>query len=457
MKPTGGARALDEADRDDLRRERAEADRRYNDALTALDALLAEISPALPARVPPLDATVAPAINDRWRVLDPQPRFDAGWRGRLGRFVWRLVGPPLDRQQTFNATLVEHLNRNIEAERRARDAVNDTLGLIAGDRADAQRFRSQLVQYLQQITAFVDTRDREAASAILADPHEQIRRLESALGLMQQQIAVLKREVERQIDTPDVRAGESHAQRSATAATPGGASSRLNAYKYVGFEREFRGAPEAIQARLAAYAPCFEGARDVLDIGCGRGEFLELLRARGISARGLELNHEMAEVSRARGLDVTEGDAVGYLESLPDGSLGGLFAAQVVEHLEPDYLMRFLELAYHRLRPGSKIVLETINVDSWSAFFGPYLKDITHVRPLPSDTLLYLLRASGFQRVDMRASAPMGDEHKLARLSIDAAKGPGAAAVAAAFNQNVDRLNALLFGFSDYAAIGERL
>jgi hypothetical protein len=79
------------------------------------------------------------------------------------------------------------------------------------------------------------------------------------------------------------------------------------------------------------------------------------------------------------------------------------------------------------------------------------------VRPLPSDTLLYLLRASGFQRVDMRASAPMSEDDKLARVSIDPANSPGAAPIATVFNQNVDRLNALLFGFSDYAAIAERL
>ena len=165
----------------------------------------------------------------------------------------------------------------------------------------------------------------------------------------------------------------------------------------------------------------------------------------------------MAEVCRGRGLDVTEGDAVGYLSSLPDGSLGGLFAAQVVEHLDADYLLHFLELAYHRLRPGSKIVLETINVDSWAAFFGPYLKDITHVRPLPPDTLRFLLRASGFQRVDTRASSPMSDEHKLTRLPVDIVDASGSGPLIAAFNENVDRLNALLFGFSDYAAIGERL
>jgi len=456
MTPTGGARAFDDADRARLQRERADADRRYNDALTALDALLGATAPPLPAPAPPLDDALVPGLNDRWRILPSPPAFGAGLRARLSRFIWHIVSPALERQQTFNATLVEHLNRTLAGQRRLPEALNDALALVGETRTDAVRFRSRLVQYLQQITAYVDTRDRDVAAAVLADPHEQIRRVESALGLMQQQMAVLKRELERVVEQPADGAGASGAPRSAAPAAAGAGSARLNAYKYVGFEREFRGAPEAIRERLAAYAPYFDGARDVLDVGCGRGEFVELLRDRGIPARGLELNHEMAEVCRARGLDVTEGDALAYLESLPDGSLGGIFAAQVVEHLEADYLLRFLELAYHRLRPGSKIVLETINVDSWSAFFGPYLRDITHVRPLPPDTLLFLLRASGFQRVDMRASSPMSDDQKLARLPVDA-DAPRAAPLIAVANQNVDRLNALLFGFTDYAAIGERL
>ena len=165
--------------------------------------------------------------------------------------------------------------------------------------------------------------------------------------------------------------------------------------------------------RLAAYVPVFEGASDVLDVGCGRGEFLELLRDKGISARGIDLNEEMAAVSRERGLDVRSGDALSYLLAQPDGSLGGLFAAQVVEHLEPDYLMRFLEAAYHKLRPGSKIVLETINAACWYAFFSSYIRDVTHVRPLHPDTLRYLVSASGFQRVTVRFSAPFPEDMKL--------------------------------------------
>ena len=138
----------------------------------------------------------------------------------------------------------------------------------------------------------------------------------------------------------------------------------------------------------------------MLDVGCGRGEFLELLGEAGISARGIDLNHEMAEQCRARGLDVTEADAVGYLSTLPDGSLGGIFAAQVVEHLRADYLLQFLELAFHKLRPGGLLVLETLNPACWIAFFESFIRDITHEWPLHPETLKYLVLASGFSRAD---------------------------------------------------------
>jgi O-antigen chain-terminating methyltransferase len=166
----------------------------------------------------------------------------------------------------------------------------------------------------------------------------------------------------------------------------------------------------------------------------------------------------MAAVCRERGLEASVGDGLSYLLSLPDESLGGLFAAQVVEHLEPDYLMRFLEAAYLKLRPGSKIVLETINPACWFAFFSSYIRDVTHVRPLHPDTLQYFLRASGFQRVDVRYSAPYPEEHKLQTAPHSGAgqqDGPTASEII--FNDNFKKLNSLLFTYMDYAAIGERL
>ncbi len=200
--------------------------------------------------------------------------------------------------------------------------------------------------------------------------------------------------------------------------------------------------------------PLFAGARDVLDVGCGRGELLDLLRKSGVPARGLELNHEMAETCRARGLEVAEGDLLSYLEGLPDGSLGGLIAIQVVEHLEPDYLMRALDVAYHKLRPGARIVLETINPACWFAFFASYVRDLTHVRPLHPETLTYLLTASGFSRVRAEYRSPYPESDKLQKV----APAPDAlqADLADTVNGNTERLNALLFTYMDYAAIGER-
>ena len=193
-------RALGDADRDGIRRERAEADRRYNDALTTLDALAQAAAPPLPAPVAPLDETAVAAINERWRVLPSPPELGAGWRGRLGRFIWRIVGPIVDRQQTFNASLVEHLNRSVEGERRAREALNAMLAATGEALAADARFQSRLVQYLQQITVYIDTRDRDAVAAVLADPHEQIRGVERTLGLMRQQLAAAHAEIRAKHD-----------------------------------------------------------------------------------------------------------------------------------------------------------------------------------------------------------------------------------------------------------------
>jgi len=247
------------------------------------------------------------------------------------------------------------------------------------------------------------------------------------------------------------------------APTPPSRTFDLNAYKYVGFEDRFRGSPEDIRERLSAYLPYFQGARDVIDIGCGRGEFLDLLRERGIPARGVDLNGEMAAICRERGLHADAADALSYLAAQPDASLGGLFAAQVVEHLQPDYLTQLLDVAGRKLRPGARIVLETVNPACWAAFFSSYIRDISHVQPLHPDTLQYLLLASGFQRVEIQYSAPVPEEWKLQPVRVSG--GPAAdrapagelvPAMAAVFNENVDKLNGLLFTYLDYAAIGER-
>ena len=235
----------------------------------------------------------------------------------------------------------------------------------------------------------------------------------------------------------------------------------LDAYQYVCFEDMFRGEPGEIAARQRDYLPYFEGASDVLDVGCGRGEFLALLRGEGIAARGVDLNAEAVERCRERGLEAARSDALAYLRALDDESMGGLFSAQVVEHLEADYLMQVLGNAHRALRPGSRIVLETINPASWTAFFSAYVRDITHRHPLHPETLAYLLRASGFVDVSIVYRAPVPDEAKLQRAAVDESlaatpEGKAVCMLAHTLNQHADRLNGLMFAEQDYAAVARR-
>jgi SAM-dependent methyltransferase len=466
-----------------LRDERDLADRRYNDALTALDRAMPVAAP-LPARTDAYDDRLLPPLAEHGQILSgtilPAPR---GVRSRLAHFIWRLVAPALERQQTFNALVVDHLQRNINAERAACSADAAFIAALNARAEAIATFQSHLIQYLQQVTLYVDTKDRLAAGSLMAVydaaintlTDELMRRAESMaarearfdgrvssvtaahdelrgrLATMQQVTLTLKREVERVL-----AGGISGPAPSSSPFAPDRAPV-IDSYKYVGFEDRFRGSQDEIRSRLEPYVGMFAGARDVLDVGCGRGEFLDLLRAAGIGARGLDVNHEMVEVCRERGLDVAEADLVGYLGALPDGALGGLIAIQVVEHLEPAYLMRALDLAYHKLRPRARIVLETINPACWFAFFASYIRDLTHVRPIHPETLQYLLTASGFEQVTVEWRSPYPAAEKLQPVAPPAAAdSPVLADVSATFNANVDRLNGLLFTHMDYAAVGQR-
>jgi SAM-dependent methyltransferase len=255
---------------------------------------------------------------------------------------------------------------------------------------------------------------------------------------------------------------------TAAAGTSGGGpavarSDSTDDYKYVGFEDQFRGSDESVSAKLSEYVPIFVSATDVIDLGCGRGEFLAALRSAGVRARGVDTNADMVAVARERGLDVTTGDALAYVAALADESVGGIIATQVVEHLAPSYLMRLLDSLSRTLRPGAPIVLETINPACWYAFFSSYIRDLTHVRPVHPETLQYLLRASGFQRVEIRYREPLPDTMKLKTIGLpedirlsDDPLAATIAGVARALNTNAGILNDLIFSHMDYAVIGYR-
>ena len=405
--------------------------------------------PPRPAPIPPPDRHQIERLNDLYTLASPAP--PAGWRARLVDRLCGFLVRVLFRQQEFNAAVVDHINRNTLVGIEAHHASARTIAWVehtvqaAVDRLGDQAAAAvdELRRYQEAITARERRSEHDVAS--LAASHEELR---VSLGVLQQAAQHLKREVAHLAQT-----GVTVSTAAAGAGTtPSSQLESLDSHKYVGFEDLFRGSTDDIRQRVSEYLPFFQGARDVLDIGCGRGEFLALLREQGIQARGIDINGSMVDLCSQQGLDVTEADALSYLRALPDGSLGGLFAAQVVEHLEPRYLTALLDAAFDKLRPGAPIILETINPACWFAFFESYIRDITHVRPLHPDTLSYLLIASGFQHVDVRYRAPYPEHEKLQPIAPQASLGGAVDTL----NANVERLNRLLFTWLDYAAIGRR-
>ena len=213
---------------------------------------------------------------------------------------------------------------------------------------------------------------------------------------------------------------------------------------YFAFEARMRGRSEEIRERQRAYVEDFRDAAPVLDVGCGRGELVGLLLEAGVEARGVDADADMVAFARGEGLPVEQADLLAYLEGADDGSLGGIFAGQVVEHLPPPALVRLLELAAAKLRPGGLFVAETINPLSPLAL-RYYFSDLTHAQPLVPETLELLARQSGFRETELRYLNPPEERLREVALEDDAAREALAA--------NVRRLNEILFGPLDYALL----
>ena len=367
----------------------------------------------------------------------------------------------------------------LEADQRYNDALTalDRAIIDAGQnhdlgRADFERIADRLILFLQRITELVDTKDREVA----AETVERVAQVAAALDAVAElrtQVNVLQRALRAVPGTlapgtpapgtpapgthaPDISAPSTSTRHSAlSTSAPAG-------HLYVAFEDEFRGTDAAIVDKVQRYVPIFSRAtHPVVDLGCGRGELLSALQKAGVHAKGVDSNGDMAAIACGKGADAVHGDALAFLESWEDDSLGGIIATQVIEHLEPSYLMQLVATASRKLRAGAPIVLETINPACWLAFFSSYIRDITHVRAIHPDTLQYLLRATGFERVEIRYSAPVPDAMKMKTVDVPSAMravdNPLAAtmiAVADTLNANTAIMNSLMFTHLDYAAVG---
>jgi 2-polyprenyl-3-methyl-5-hydroxy-6-metoxy-1,4-benzoquinol methylase len=204
------------------------------------------------------------------------------------------------------------------------------------------------------------------------------------------------------------------------------------------FAEKFRGSEDDIRARQRMYASRFREHAPVLDIGCGRGEMLQVFRETGIQARGVDASAESIALCRSQSLDAENADLFAYLSELPDASLGGVVCCQVVEHLPPARLPEMIRLVHAKLRAGGLVAMETPNPECLAIFATHFYLDPTHQHPIPPMLASFYLEEAGFGRIQIE------------RLSPAIESMPSLAELPEAFRRE-------FFGSLDYAAFGIKI
>jgi SAM-dependent methyltransferase len=208
---------------------------------------------------------------------------------------------------------------------------------------------------------------------------------------------------------------------------------------YAALEDRFRGRRDEIKERFKVYLPYVKESAPVVDLGCGRGEWLEILSESRIEASGVDTNLIQLEQCRTRGLNVSEADFLTYLQRLDDASVGAVTGFHIVEHVPLKALITLLNETLRVLRPGGVAIFETPNPENVLVGSNYFYMDPTHRHPLPSELLEFLLESRGFAAIEILNLHPW----ESARIADD--------------NEVTERFNAYFYGPMDYAIVGRKV
>ena len=385
----------------------------------------------------------------------------------IKKVLRKLLTPVLARQTAYNAAnarVIAGITAWFEQQAEALGTINDRLDVVERSQIRLREDVSEIHVQLREL--------RDNASGVHVQLREEILALGSQLLATESQLGEGLRVVQQSSGAARERvsSGERKLRRilhilqtGQPRDTPrepeaGGERPTLPppelepAFDYAGFEERFRGTQEDIKERHRAYVEFFERQENVLEIGSGRGEFLELLAEAGIKARGVDLDLDMVLLCREKGLDVVEADAFAYLQALPDDSLGGIFAAQVIEHLDVDQIVSLPKLCHRKLRRGGVLLLETLNPECLSVHYRWFWMDPTHTRLIHPETLKFLFESAGFTGARCRFQPPPSTSPSIPPLTLH----DQPTTELHRFNEAIQHLSALLFASTDYAVIGTK-
>ena len=390
-----------------------------------------------------------------WPVMPKgiSPKLVAYAQKIARRLLRWYINPLVDQQNAYNAAVAELLPR---FEARGDEHAQHLRDLE--DRVQRLEALSELPQRLQRLeTELGQLRPAlEAQGTQLSQAFaEQVSRLQEALEAERSQLA-REREVTR------LRLQRLENWRRKARPTDSVPAMRITSMPLPTFDYFLLGlryrSEEQMRDRVSDYDDVFvdlqrtqqQGAsprKPVLDIGCGRGEFVAHLRELGLEAYGTEVDEDAIQIARDKGLDVRHAEAFGHLESLSDNSLAAIVLIQVIEHFEVDDLLRLFELAVEKLLPGGIIVAETINPLCLAAFTNAYLLDPSHRTPLPPLMTRFLMEQVGFWQMETRYLRPVPESVQLQMLPLSDEHW------VRPLNRNIEKLNHFLYGPQDYAVI----
>jgi O-antigen chain-terminating methyltransferase len=388
------------------------------------------------------------------RVLDWHVREQV----EFNRKTVAAIDAAIEALDANNRTLVELASR-IAAEEKLGEELKDIRNHWADWRLDWERkLAANEIQFLRSVADLqagfqhrvdlMDANHRDLVRAQHADFHGELDR--RGLDIQQRLWADLEKmkiEYERLIHA-ELRMIRQRAVASApsqsrlreeTALAPEPRTSESgSSFDYARFAERFRGSEDYVKRGQQFYLPYFAGCRNVLDIGCGRGEFLEMMAQAGVPAHGIDLSEESVALCRQKGLTAGTADLYAYLADLPEASLDGIFCAQVVEHLDSARLPEAIRLAASRLERNGVMAIETPNPECLAIFASHFYLDPTHTRPVPHPLLAFYMEESGLGGVEVH------------RLSPAVESMPALASLPEDFRQ-------AFFGGLDYAIIGKKL
>jgi SAM-dependent methyltransferase len=348
---------------------------------------------------------------------------------------------------TLVKRVLQQLLTPIFARQSAYNAVNVRLMASVCDRVERmeERIATTLDSLRAEETAFLDALRETITGQLEVLAQQQA----TSLHAIQLEVASLSREhrarerhLTRVLDEVRQRLAEPLSQEQPQALAPR-QRRPLDAFFTV-FDEAFRGTRAAIKEQLRVYLPYLKEAKigmahnPVVDLGCGRGEWLELLQEEGLHGKGVERNRVLVEECCQAGLEVVEGDMLTHLCALPNSCLGGATGFHVVEHLSFDVLLEIFDEIVRVLQPGGMVIFETPNPQNVLVSSLEFYNDPDHRTPLPSTLLKFVAELNGLQHVKVLPLHPFPEAHKVQEAGLEVAQ----------------RFNELFYGPQDYALIG---